>query len=457
MTTKNKSFREKVLQFIEDNHLFSKKDKLLIAFSGGVDSTSLAYFLHKEGFSVALAHVNFSLREEADKDQKFCEEFAEKLNIPCYIKKVHTRKITAKTKESVQEAARRIRYEFFYELLKNYSYDYILTAHHKDDNIETALFSLIKSKHYNIFKDISWKNNKIRRPFQGVSKSEIREFARKNYLSFVIDASNFDTKYQRNFLRLEIIPKLEELNPSFKKHFSERLEFYKQQIKVLNKLLFQKFENHISETEQGTEILLSAPQEQEEWKMFLAGYLADKFGFSTAETERIFKLINAQTGKFVKIRNFIAIKNKKVIILSREIGSEGTKKKVSGTFEYENLIFAYKTMNPFSVNYKSSFSDKIYFDADKISGDLYIRSWQEGDAYIPLGMQGKKKVSDILNELYVPSVLKKRIWLLEDAEGIVYVAGYRIAERIKIDAHTQKAGMLSWEKTNQNIYVLDKD
>ncbi len=432
MTTKNKSsFREKVLRFIAENKLFSKNDKLLLAFSGGIDSTTLAYFLKQEGFSFALAHVNYSLRPEADADEEFCRNFAKKLEVPFFSKKVLTRSIVAGTRKSVQEIAREIRYDFFKELLQKHSYKYILTAHHKDDDLETAFFSLAKSKHYNILQGIPVKNKEIRRPFLCVFKEEIRRFAEEEKIPFVFDSSNSEAKYQRNFLRLKIFPELEQLNPSFREHLAERKSFYEKQLRVLRKYLKERFSENLLRENRETRILLpSSEQETEAWELFVGLFLQEQFGFSTRETKQILMLSRSEPGKRKYVRNFIVYKGKNVIILSEVIS-------------YENIHFEYKVMEGIPKDYKRSRTDRIYFDAEKVQGTLRFTPWEPGDKYVPLGMKGNKLVSDILNEL---GVLQKEGYpVLRDAKGIVYVPNYRIAERIKIDAKTKKTGILIWQ------------
>ncbi|MBK6986571.1 MAG: tRNA lysidine(34) synthetase TilS [Bacteroidetes bacterium] len=227
---------------INKNTLFSKTDKLLVAFSGGIDSVVLADLLNKAGYNIELAHCNFQLRgQEAKDDTAFCENFAKSISAPFHVIYFDTKTYAAEHKLSIQMAARELRYNWFKTLKAEHGFNYILTAHHANDNVETVFVNLIRGTGIKGLQGIPEKQHDIIRPLLFATKEEIKEYVKKNELLFREDSSNQEVKYKRNFIRHQIIPELKKLNPALEETFATSIQFFKQSADIVTEFANQKF------------------------------------------------------------------------------------------------------------------------------------------------------------------------------------------------------------------------
>ena len=206
---------QKFSNYIQQNLPFLKDKKLLVAISGGIDSVALTTLLSKLGFAISLAHCNFNLRgKESDLDEEFVKKLGEKLNARVHTKQFKTKEIAQENKQSTQITARNLRYHWFSELVEQNSFDYVLTAHHADDNIETFLINLTRGTGLDGLTGIPQINGNIVRPLLPFSQKEISTFIKETAIEWREDKSNATTKYIRNKIRHQVIPSLKEINPS---------------------------------------------------------------------------------------------------------------------------------------------------------------------------------------------------------------------------------------------------
>jgi tRNA(Ile)-lysidine synthase len=220
---------------IELNFPYLKEKKLLLAVSGGLDSMVLMHLFQELNYSIGIAHCNFQLRgKESDADENFVKLQAEKFQIPIFSTRFETEKFANTNKLSIQLAARKLRYDWFYQLLEEENYDYLLTAHHLDDQLETFLINLSRGTGIEGLTGIPATNDKIMRPLLPFSREEILAFAEENSLSWREDSSNASTKYLRNKIRHEVIPILKTLNPNFLPTFENTLEHLNQANALVN-------------------------------------------------------------------------------------------------------------------------------------------------------------------------------------------------------------------------------
>jgi tRNA(Ile)-lysidine synthase len=241
---------------LENNFLHLKGKKLLLATSGGIDSIVLVHLFQQLKFQIAIAHCNFNLRaKESNADENFVKQFAEENQIPFYTNSFQTEAYANENKLSIQLAARKLRYDWFNEVLVKENYDYITTGHHLDDQVETFLINFTRGTGLEGLTGIPAQNDTVIRPLLPFSREEIEIFAQENNIKWREDSSNSSNKYLRNKLRHDIVPILKELNPSFLNSFQNTLEHLKQSNDLLNEASNEVYQKVINSNNDVVEIV----------------------------------------------------------------------------------------------------------------------------------------------------------------------------------------------------------
>jgi tRNA(Ile)-lysidine synthase len=441
---------EKVEQHINKDFPFLKKAKLLIAVSGGVDSMTVLSILKTLGYNVALAHCNFKLRgKDSELDEQFVQNWAQKNKIKCYIKQFDTSQYAHTNKISIQLAARELRYQWFDTLLKKECYDFVITAHHANDNFETVLFNLTRGTGFKGMLGIPDKNDKIIRPFLPFTKYEIAEYAKENNIAWREDISNASEKYSRNKIRHKVIPVLESLNPQLIKSFNKSLEHFKAKELICNDYLTELKKRIFKIDEYKTiNISIKAVLKLSQPKMYLYELL-NEFGFTAWDD--VADLLNAQSGKQIFSKTHRLLKNRKKLIITPLLDNESCKSKaytisnleIGLILENLNLRFEDVEKEDFK---KNSNTDCVFVDKDKIKGVLTVRKWQKGDYFYPFGMQGKKKISTFFKDQKMSLLDKENTWLLTVNKDIVWVLGKRLDNRFKITEQTKNILKINFKK-----------
>ena len=437
---------DKLKLYITNNGLFNKTDKLLLAFSGGVDSVVLANLLKAGGYDFELAHCNFKLRgKESDSDEKFCKDFAKKNKLKVHCVQFNTKAFVKKSGTSVQMAARELRYNWFMELAKKNKFSFILTAHHANDNIETLLINLIRGTGINGLKGIPQKQNMIARPLLFASKELITGYAKKNKLNYRNDSSNDEVKYKRNYLRHKIVPGLKKLNPGLENTFMNNIRLFNQSAGVVKQFVKVKRTEMVVETNGLMQIAVKKLLTEESAELLLHEWLSPK-GFNSSQTEQMLKslgenlsgkLFFSETHKTLIDRDFIFIEKVGGTIPDKEF-------LINGLADFKKL--------PFRVDAGLSSSKKIIkekkiaqINFEKHGFPMKIRKWKAGDKFKPLGMNGFKKISDFLINQKLNRFEKENIWLLMSKNDVVWVIGQRLDDRYKINTETKKVLKLELE------------
>lgn len=420
---------------INENLPFLKGKKLLLATSGGIDSMVLVNLCHQSKLDFAVAHCNFQLRgEESDEDENFVKNQIEKLQVPIFIQRFDTKAFAEQNKLSIQVVARNLRYEWFYTLLANHNFDYILTAHHLDDSLETFLINFTRGSGIEGLTGIPEQNDKIVRPLLAFSRDEIEAFAQENQITWREDSSNASDKYLRNKLRHDVIPILKELNPSLLSSFENTIGHLKQTQSLAKDAAENLYQKVVSEEENHMVIDLPKLLKYRNYKAYLFDWL-QPFGF--ADWSSVYDLINAQSGKQVLSNTHILLKNRDSLLLfpKQNVVSDEVFWVQKGQTEVKvplNLAFC----NVSDISLQTS--NVIFVDEDKLQFPLTIRRWQEGDFFQPFGMTGKKKLSKYFKDEKFSLLDKANIWLLCSDDKIVWIVGKRQDERFRITASTTK-------------------
>ena len=420
---------------IENNFSFLKEKKLLIAISGGLDSVVLTHLCYKFNLRFSLAHCNFNLRgEESDGDEDFVLQLAEALEVEVFIQNFDTESYAKEHKLSIQMAARTLRYHWFEELAKQLHFDYILTAHHADDNLETFLINLSRGTGLDGLVGIPEKNGKLIRPFLPFSRMELETYAEENKLEWREDSSNASNKYLRNKLRLEVIPILKEINPELLQNFS-KTQSYLQKSKQIVDLAIDKIYNQVVDEVMEDSIYFNIKKLKQLPHLKACLYeLFKDYGFS--EWNNVFDLLNAQTGKFVQSNTHRLLKNRaRLILFSKTINSPIYLKVSEEDSELKTPIGTLRFKNVDIMG--QSDVDCIYVDKELLKFPLVVRQWENGDYFYPFGMQGKKKLSKFFKDEKYSTLAKEKALILCSGEQIVWILNKRQDNRFKITDKTQ--------------------
>lgn len=413
----------------------STGSKLLIAFSGGSDSVVLTTLLYRLGYDISLAHVNFSLREkESDEDEVFAQSFAKEKGLELYSTRVNTSKYAAENQLSTQEAARKFRYEWFDELLNRENLDFILTAHHADDQLETVFINMIRGSGLKGFTGIPKERDHIIRPLLPYSKDQLLGFAQENGLSWREDSSNASTDYLRNKVRHELVPKFKDLSENAFRQAIKSIELADDSYRLFEDLLLEKQNETITVTNDGYSISLKG-LEKEEHPRTLLFHLIKDLGFTNID--EVYQLSNKPRGKIVQNKEYRITKERDQLVvqpLKKNMEPRAFKisldSKVHRTPVGTIIIKRCDMMEGTSKNI-------AYIDADKVDKALILRKWKKGDHFYPLGMKGRKKLSDFLKDEKVPHHKKPDQWVLTCNDQIVWVVGHRLDDRFKINDNTK--------------------
>lgn len=407
--------------------------KLLLACSGGLDSVVLSHLMKNADFEIALAHCNFSLRgKESDGDEMFVIGLAKQMEISVFAETFDTPKFAEEHKVSTQMAARSLRYNWFDEILIDFKFDYLLTAHHLDDDLETFFINLSRGTGLNGLTGIPRKNNKIIRPILDFSRDEILEYAEKNNLKWREDSTNQKTDYLRNKLRLEVLPQYKETNESALKNFQNTQKNLQSSQALVEDYMALVYKLVITEAANTYKISIPKLKELPHTDELLYELLN---GFGFTEWDDISNLIDAQTGKQIFSKTHQLLKNREELILCKidlEIDEEEFMIPKNGIDYPINLkIESTKYIGETEKNLE-------YFAAEKLNFPLTLRKWRSGDTFQPFGMKGRKKISKFFKDKKIPLNEKDKIWLLLSDENIVWIIGHRMDDRFKVTENTKK-------------------
>ncbi len=427
---------EQFLKHISNNSLFSKEHKLVLAISGGVDSVVLGHLLQQGGFNFELAHCNFNLRgKDSNADEKFCVELAKRLNVKIYVEKFDVKNYCELNKVSTQMAARELRYNWFEKLLKEKKIDYLLTAHHANDTVETVLINMLRGTGIKGLTGIPEKSGKTIRPLLIFRREEIDTYSKHNKLKFRVDKSNLDDKYDRNFLRLNIIPKLKKLHPNLENTFTENTKIFKQEAEIINDFLTQK-QNELVVKKSNLVYIDKQKLKNEKHISTILHFILNPLGYKASQVEdiKINCLANGLVGKNFKSKTHQLTIDRNSLIIKENNETNSTEIKINSITELNNY-FKLRELKKFKIPQQS----QLIIEPKQFIFPLTIRAKKTGDTFKPFGMNGFKLVSDFLKDQKLNTFEKESVRLLINGNNqIIWVIGYRSDERFKVKPLSEK-------------------
>ena len=417
---------KKIAKYIDNEHLLSKEDKVIIALSGGADSVALLHVMHSLGYKCEAAHCNFHLRgEESNRDETFVHELCKSMQIPLHIIHFETEKYAIENKISIEMAARELRYQWFEEIKKESAANVIAVAHHQDDSVETLLLNLIRGTGLSGLLGIRPQNKDIIRPLLCVNRQDIIEYLGSIGQNYVTDSTNLEDEYIRKKIRLNLIPLMEEINPSVKKNIIATSN-YLNEIELIYNNEIENGKQRVL-TKEGIRIsdLLKEPAPNA-----LLFEILHPLGFNSAQIQNILSLLlKGQTGKqLISKDGWRIIKDRNMLLIQPKENLEETPFQLIR----EELIHTKDFIIPREKNIAC-------FDADKLEDtEFTIRKWRKGDTFVPFGMKGQKKISDYLTDRKLSLIQKERQYVLCQRDKIIWVIGERTDNRYRIDDKTKR-------------------
>lgn len=419
-------------------------DKILLAVSGGIDSMVMLQLFRESGYGISVAHCNFQLRGEgSDGDEDFVRKKCRQWDIAFYSHRFDTNNYASEKGLSTQMAARELRYAWFDELLSKEGFDYLATAHHVNDSIETILLNFTKGSGIDGLMGIPEQNKKIIRPLLFATREEIENYAAAEGIAWREDQSNQSHDYQRNFIRHQIVPRLKELNPSLEKTFQYTIYKLQGAIEMIRNAVDEWKLKYLKK--EGDKIFLNKKGLYGASTMML-WEIVKPFGFNFDQCENIIKALDGQSGKrFSSITHELIIDRESLILIEQH---ENWIQISVGIGQKEVALGSKRLKLEIDDNDGSIQSEKSQatLDEELIQFPLIWRKWKPGDYFFPLGMRNRKKISDFLINEKVSLAEKDSLTVLESNGEIIWVVGQRIDDRYKVTVKTKRIIKISLEK-----------
>ena len=427
---------DKIRADIEEHKLLSSDKPVLVGLSGGADSVALLAVLVRLGYACVALHCNFHLRgEESDRDEAFSRSFSSRLNVPFYKQDFDTRAYASQKHISIEMAARDLRYEWFEEMRKRLGAQAIAVAHHQDDSIETLLMNLVRGSGIRGLVGIRPRNQYVIRPLLGVSRKEILAWLEEQQYTYVTDSTNLSDAYTRNFIRLRVLPLLEEINPSVRQTLSRTADHLSAAETIYLSVLERARQELWIKDKLSIEKLMQYPSPET-----ILYELLQPFGFSRQVASDVFRSLEGESGKVFYSDSYRLVKDREYLLLS--------KREQILPITYTYPLEAGQWQEPFSFSFEmiqkdADFAfqvskDIAYFDANKLDSVLQLRRWQQGDWFIPFGMKGRKKVSDYFSDHKFTLEQKENAWLLCSGQSVIWLVGERSDNRFRVSADTKR-------------------
>ena len=427
-------------KYIEDNHLFSSQDYILLAVSGGIDSMVMSHLFHTGGYKTAIAHCNYSLRgPESDKDEDFVRQYAAGNGITFYSRRFNTTAYAKKYGISVQMAARDLRYEWFESIRDEHHLDYIAVGHNMNDNVETLLINLTRGTGLNGLTGMKPVSDKVVRPLLFATRESIISYGKQNNVVYREDQSNLETKYTRNKIRNLILPVLKEINPSVEYAINDTAHRLFETDEIISDYI-NDLRGHLS-VKGEKETIFSIDK--------LSNYLNNStiifelfrpFGITGQTVKDLINVLHGTPGGQVFTNTHRFIRDRHELIIAPVTGKNEISIAVRNINDFAGLP-GIVSAGIFEIGPDFRFSEDPFvaeLDPEMVSFPMLIRTWRKGDYFYPLGMKDKKKLSDYFIDRKYSLDKKESTLILESGGMIAWIIGDRIDDRFRIKESTSK-------------------
>jgi tRNA(Ile)-lysidine synthase len=427
-------------RFIEDQRLFKPDEKILLAISGGIDSMVMWKLFEGIRCDYAVAHCNFHLRgPDSDEDEALVSKTADEYGIRLYKKSFETREYASVMGISIEMAARELRYQWFEEIRISEKFHAIATAHHTDDLLETFFINLVRKTGIRGLTGFRPKTEHLIRPMLFTNRQEIEDWALANNVEYRTDVTNSELIYQRNYVRHQIIPGLEKLNPAFRNNLAGTMANLREVEDFYQTEITRQIKRISNTGSEFPEIIISSLLKLPHPRQVLFEWM-NQFGFNASTVDQVFSNLEGESGKmfFSPEHRLVIDRNSLIITTVNELRDK--------TFyiEKEDLeIFmpVHLTLTTTDAGNVVIENDPrmAFLDLDLLEFPLVMKRWHQGEYFQPFGMEGFKKISDFFIDQKISIPEKERTWIIYSGDKVVWITGLRIDNRFRISEKTKKA------------------
>ena len=429
--------KDKVADFIAKQGLLRREGLYLVALSGGADSVALLLILKDLGYRIEAAHCNFHLRgEESNRDEDFVKNLCEEKAIPLHLIHFDTKEYAALHQVSIEMAARELRYGYFRQLRQDIGAEKVCVAHHRDDAVETLLMNLMRGSGVHGLTGIR-NYGEIVRPLLAVSRQEIEDYLHSIGQPYVTDSTNLVDDVLRNKIRLNVLPLLEQINPSVAENIGKTARFMQETEKVVEAAIKHQQEDLIEHNAQKETVAITQLRRLPSPELFLYEWLAKK-GFNTTQVEQLAEHLEGTSGRVFETPDYVLLIDRDQLVLApRKAPIRSLRIPEEGRYRLdEGCCIDIKNKENISI---SRSNDCITIDKAKVKFPLTVRPIENGDFFIPFGMTGRKLVSDYLTDLKCSLFEKQSQLVVTDREGqIIWLVGKRIDNRVRVAEQTKE-------------------
>ncbi|MHA7109312.1 tRNA lysidine(34) synthetase TilS [Sunxiuqinia elliptica] len=430
---------EKLKNNIAHEQLLTSTDRLVLAVSGGCDSMVMLDLFRQMEHDFVVAHCNFKLRgAESDGDETFLRDYCGEHGIELFVQTFETREFAVQEGISIEMAARELRYQWFYELLDSLQYNYLLTAHHQDDLVETMLINLSRGTGIRGLSGIHPRKGRLVRPLLFASRNDLVAYANEKQVPYREDSSNKEFIHQRNLIRHQVLPLLETINPAFKVNAAKTAAILKETELVFNARIAEEQSQFLSR--EGKHCFLAIDYlKASSFPETLLFETLKPFGFTADLVQEINQALYAEPGKVFYSTTHRLVKDRSYFIL--------TPREEESLSRYYIEKDCLEIATPIRLSFQQLTNDSSFqfsknrliadLDLDCLEFPLVIKKWEQGEYFQPLGMTGFKKLSDFFIDQKFSIPEKENSWILYSGGKVVWVVGHRIDNRFKITPETQ--------------------